>query len=108
MRIFVSGFYFGSGIDQDPLKQKVSGPTGSGSTQPCPTPPKKSSSLQWDITTSPWPPAQKKGARYADLEGENQLEVEGWIAGGRVNGAEAEVLAGVLGGRLAQDPACNI
>ncbi len=72
--------------------------------------PKKSSPLQWNkvsrfITTSPWSPALKKDARHADLKGENQLEVEGWIAGGRVNGAEAEVLASVLRGRLAQDPA---
>jgi|688.fasta_scaffold1095093_1 hypothetical protein len=69
--------------------------------------PKKSSQLRF-ITTSPWSHALTKGARYADLEGENQLEVEGWIAGGRVNGTEAEVLAGVLGGSLAQDPAYNI
>jgi hypothetical protein len=39
-----------------------------------------------------------------NLEGENQLEIEGGIAGGRVDGAEAKVLARVLWCCLTQDP----
>ena len=37
-------------------------------------------------------------------EGEHQLEVECGVAGGGVNGAEAEVLARVLRRCLTQDP----
>ncbi len=104
MKIFVIRFYFGSGVNSYRIRiRKGKKFRVRPDLDPHnPAPPHQKSRHHFNETRSP---ALKKGARYADLKGENQLEVEGGIAGGRVNGAEAEVLARVLRGRLAQDPA---